>query len=325
MDERFFLRIENLKVTHNGLSGNKTVLNIDELNIKKGETFGVIGESGTGKTVLALTILKLLEVPPGRIESGSIFLDDENLLKKSTKEMQQKIRGKKISMIFQDPMSTLNPVFTVKQQMIPVICENRNVNKGKASEMALSMLRRVKLPDAERIMDKYPHELSGGQRQRIIIALALVCGAEFIIADEPTRNLDVTIQAGILKLIKELQSEYKMTVMFISNNPSLVSVMCDRAAVLYGGEILEIGTSEEVMQSPKHPYTMALLNSVPVDGQISADGVAGRVGAVPNACGCVYQSRCAYFGVSCNDVQGLIGIGKTHFVRCSMVKAGDNN
>lgn len=256
-----YFEIKDLKITYKSFEGTKEILNIDYVGIDKGETFGLVGESGSGKTVLALAILKLLAMPPGQIERGQILLDGENLLEKTEREMEQ-IRGNKISMIFQDPMSTLNPVFTVGYQMIQVIMKNQKLKKTEARKKAIEMITIVKLPDPERIMDKYPHELSGGQRQRIIIAIALSCGAEFLIADEPTRNLDVTIQAGILKLIDELQKELGITVLFIANNLGLVSAICNRMGILKEGIVIEQGTVDEVLRNPKMDYTKLLLKTV---------------------------------------------------------------
>ena len=199
-----YFEIKNLKVNHKTFEGVRNVLDIDYIGLDRSETYGLVGESGSGKTVLALTIQRLLAIPPGVIESGEIWLDGENLMTKSEKEMRN-IRGRKIAMIFQDPMSTLNPVFTVGYQMIKVIMKNQKLNKKESHQKAIEMISMVKLPDLEEIMEKYPHELSGGQRQRIIIALALSCGAEFIIADEPTRNLDVTIQAGIFETDRRIK------------------------------------------------------------------------------------------------------------------------
>lgn len=258
-----YFQIKNLKVVFNSYEGSKDILNIDQISINKGQAYGILGESGAGKTVLALSILKLLETPPGEIVSGEIILDGDDLLKKTYKEMEREIRGKRVAMIFQDPMSTLNPVYTVGQQMVEVIMENQGLSKKEAHSKAIEMVKTVKLPDAERAMDKYPHELSGGQRQRIIIALALSCGADMLIADEPTRNLDVTIQAGILKLIKELQTSLGVTVLFIANNPGLISATCDHMAVLYKGEIVEQGITNDVLRSPKAEYTKQLLMAVP--------------------------------------------------------------
>ena len=207
-----YFEINSLLVKHKSYEGIKTVLDIDHLEIQKGETYGIVGESGQGKTVLALTILQLLQTPPGFIEKGEIMLDGEDLLKKSTKQMQRLVRGSKVAMIFQDPMSCMNPVFTVGSTMIDVLRRhNKGMSKKTAQNKAVSLLEEVKLADAESVMAKYPHQLSGGQRQRVIIALALCCGAEFMIADEPTRNLDVTIQASVLKLLKDLQRKHNIT------------------------------------------------------------------------------------------------------------------
>jgi oligopeptide/dipeptide ABC transporter ATP-binding protein len=236
-----YFEIKNLKVNHKNFEGIKTVLDIEYLSIEKGQTYGLVGESGSGKTVLALTILSLLAIPPGDIAAGEILLDGEDLLKKSEHEMQ-KIRGNKISMIFQDPMSTLNPVFTVGYQMTQVIMKNQKLKKKDADKKAIEMIGIVKLPDPERIMDKYPHELSGGQRQRIII--------------------DVTIQAGILKLINELQKELGITVLFIANNLGLVSAICDKMGILKEGRIIEQGTTEEVLGNPQTDYTKLLIRTI---------------------------------------------------------------
>jgi peptide/nickel transport system ATP-binding protein len=255
-----YFEIRNLKVNHSTFEGVRNVLNIDYLGFNKGETYGLVGESGSGKTVLALTILKLLSTPPGIIESGEIWLGGENLLAKKESEMRN-IRGHKIAMIFQDPMSTLNPVFTVGYQMMNVLI-SKGWSKQEALRKAIEMIVTVKLPDPEEIMEKYPHELSGGQRQRIIIAMALSCGADFIIADEPTRNLDVTIQAGILRLIDELRKELGITVLFIANNLGLVSVTCQHMGILKEGTITEQGTVHDVLKNSKHPYTKVLLNAI---------------------------------------------------------------
>jgi len=258
---QYYLEIRNLKINYKTYEGSRPVLDIDELLIERGKTYGLVGESGSGKTVLALAIQRLLSMPPGEIESGQILLDGSDVLKKSDREMEQ-IRGAKMSMIFQDPMSALNPVFTVGMQMRKIVMEKRKLKKKEAEAAVLDMIRTVKLPDPEKIIHKYPHELSGGQRQRIIIGMALLCGAEFIIADEPTRNLDVTIQAGILKLIHELQKKFNVTVLYISNNLGLVSAICDDVAILRNGVIIERGSAREIMKDPKHHYTKVLIESV---------------------------------------------------------------
>lgn len=322
--EKPYIYIKDLRVNFKNFDGIKTVLDIDEIKINKGEAYGIIGESGTGKTILALSILQLLEIPPGEISNGEIFLDGEDLLKKTQKQMINEIRGRKISMIFQDPMSTLNPVFTVGKQVINVIMKNQKISKHDAVNKALEMLKLVELPDAERVMEKYPHELSGGQRQRIIIALALSCGAEFIIADEPTRNLDVTIQAGILKLIKELQKNLNVTVLFIANNPGLISVTCDNTAVLYKGTIIERGTTREVLRNPKHPYTFTLLNAIPKNKKERIElSKISHISNEENPEGaCIYFNKCINKQESCKVLPDNIHVDGTHYVKCCLIKEG---
>lgn len=272
-----FLEINNLKVNHITFEGKREVLNIDNISIEEGTTYGIVGESGSGKTVLALTILGLLQCPPGEVETGEIKLNDDNLLDKTEKEMVKHIRGKKVAMIFQDPMSTLNPVFTVGQQIIQVIMKNKGLNKKNAEKESVKMLETVKLADPETTMLKYPHQLSGGQRQRVIIALALSCGAELLIADEPTRNLDVTIQASILSLLNDLKNKFNITVLFIANNLSLVSAFCDRVGILYKGKIIEQGSSEEILKNPCEDYTKLLIGAVKERSEYVSDSKSREV------------------------------------------------
>ncbi len=253
-----YFKIENLKLNYKSFDSCDTILDIENFEIQKGESFGLVGESGAGKTVLALLIQKLLAMPPGELVSGKIFLDGEEILSKTEREMK-KIRGKKVAMIFQDPMSTMNPVYTIGQQLFEIINTHHTLNKNGIKEKALEMLNMVNLPDAEDALEKYPHQLSGGQRQRVIIAMALSCGAEFFIADEPTRNLDVTIQAGILKLMKNLQKDLGVTLLFIANNLGIVSATCDKVAILKKGKIVESGLTREVLSAPQHEYTRLLI------------------------------------------------------------------
>ncbi|MDR3174432.1 MAG: ABC transporter ATP-binding protein [Treponema sp.] len=257
-----YFTIKDLTVEFKGFGADKQVLAIDSLTIRRGETYGLVGESGAGKTVLAQTILRLLPCPPCIIGGGMCF-DGIEMLDRSEREMRAKIRGRRISMIFQDPMSTLNPVFTVGRQLLDVIAGRDRINRKAAALRAVEMLEKVRMPDAERLMEKYPHELSGGQRQRVIIAMALSCGAEFLIADEPTRNLDVTIQAGILQIIAELRRDLGITVLFIANNMGLVSVFCDEVAVLREGNIVDRGTPRNIISSPGTEYTKTMLRSLP--------------------------------------------------------------
>ena len=300
-----YFEIKNLAVGFRTFEGVRDVLRIESLRIQRGETYGLVGESGAGKTVLALTILGLLPKPAGIIHSGEIWLDGQDLLKKSDREMYTQYRGKRITMIFQDPMSTLNPVFTVGQQLARVI-EKQQLLKGEANtKKALEMLEVVKLPDAARMLEKYPHELSGGQRQRIIIAIALTCGAEFLIADEPTRNLDVTIQAGILKLLDELQQEFKMSMLFIANNLGLVNVVSKNAGILYRGKLVEDGPSEKVIRSARHPYTQTLISAIPRD-KSEALKFASIVIKPEAERGCPYYARCILAEDACAESEPML-------------------
>ena len=272
-----YFEINNLHITHKSYEGVKDVLQIEHLEIQRGETYGLVGESGQGKTVLALAVQQLLACPPGKIESGQVLLDGQDLLQLNQKQMQRGVRGSKIAMIFQDPMSCLNPVFTVGSIMTDVLRTRRHgLSRREATQEAVSLLQEVKLADAESILSKYPHQLSGGQRQRVIIALALACGAEFLIADEPTRNLDVTIQASILKLLKELQQKRGMTVLFIANNLSLVSAFCDRVGILYGGRIIEENDTAALIQNPQQEYTRVLLEAVKTESRIADPAESGE-------------------------------------------------
>jgi len=312
-----YFEIKDLKVNFKTSEGVKNVLDIDKLNLHKGETLGVVGESGAGKTTLAMSILRILPSPPAYIERGEVIFKGRDLLKLREKEIQN-IRGKDISMIFQDPMSTLNPVFTVGQQIMNVVRHNKHLNKEDAEKEALRMIKLVKLPDVKNTLYKYPNELSGGQRQRIIIAVALSCGAELLIADEPTRNLDVTIQAGILKLIDELKKELRITVLFIANNVNLIFIVSDRVAVLYKGKIVEIGTSQEIKRKPIHPYTRRLLGITPVDREISnlieAD-FKKEISSDDFACS--YFCKCEERMEVCKMNSPILSkISNTHWVNC---------
>jgi oligopeptide/dipeptide ABC transporter ATP-binding protein len=286
-----YFEIKNLSVGFRTFEGIRPVLNIEHLAIERGETYGLVGESGAGKTVLALTILGLLPKPAGIIHSGEIWLDGEDLLKKSEHEMASTYRGKRLAMIFQDPMSTLNPVFTVGQQIARVIEQHQGLKGAACTRRALELLEMVKLSDTQSVLKKYPHELSGGQRQRVIIAIALSCGAEFLIADEPTRNLDVTIQAGVLKLIGELQKELKISVLFIANNVGLVNVFCKNVGILYRGKLVEEGPSSMVTRQPLHPYTETLISAIPRNKSEKLK-FASLVIKPEAEKGCPFYSRC---------------------------------
>ena len=315
MDEYFC--IKDLNVSFRSFEGIKNVIDISSLIINKGETLGLVGESGAGKSVLALTILKLLPIPPAIIKGGQVNFKGEDLLKKNENEIRG-LRGKEIAMIFQDPMSTLNPAVTVGEQVIRVIRNNEKISKKDAEKKAINMMEMVKLPDVAKALKKYPHELSGGQRQRIIIAIALCCGAEFIIADEPTRNLDVTIQAGVLKLLSELKQELKTTILFIANNLNLAPVICDKVGILLEGKIVEMGTVSEIIKKPRHPYTETLLNAIPKskDENISLSSLRTDNEKLDRE-SCKYYSRCVKRKDECKHAKVTLElIEGSHYVAC---------
>ena len=258
------LEIRDLSVKARTILGTASLLDIKQLDLGTGEILGIVGESGSGKSILALTIMGLLPTNV-RAVSGSIRYRGEDLLRKSPREMSNRIRGKEITMIFQDPMASLNPVFTVRQLLEEVIKEHhRSFDAKEVRRKALEMLQLVKLSDPEVTMQKYPHELSGGMRQRILIAMALSSGAKLLVSDEATRALDVTIQAGILKLLDDLRSKLNLSTVFISSNIALVATVCERIGILYAGELVEVGPISAVVTDPRHPYTRSFLASLPV-------------------------------------------------------------
>lgn len=306
-----YFEIKNLSVGFRTFEGIRPVLKIEHLAIERGETYGLVGESGAGKTVLALTILGLLPKPAGIIHSGEIWLDGEDLLKKREHELATFYRGKRLAMIFQDPMSTLNPVFTVGQQIERVVEQQQGLKGAACTRRAIELLEMVKLPDTQSVLKKYPHELSGGQRQRVIIAIALSCGAEFLIADEPTRNLDVTIQAGVLKLIGELQKELKISVLFIANNVGLVNVFCKNVGILYRGKLVEEGPSALVTRQPLHPYTETLISAIPRDKSEKLK-FASLVIKPEAEKGCPFYSRCPIGEEGCTQREPMLETLNSH-------------
>jgi oligopeptide/dipeptide ABC transporter ATP-binding protein len=321
------LRIRELNVGFRTYEGFRQVLEVDELTIHHGESYGLVGESGAGKTVLALAVLRLLRAPPAVVSAGELSLDGEELLGNSERRMRA-LRGREISMIFQDPMSSLNPVFTVGKQLTHVIHRIGGEDHQAAILRAQEMIRLVGLPDAETMMDKYPHQLSGGQRQRVIIALALACGAHFLIADEPTRNLDVTVQAGVLKTIAALRRDLGVSVLFIANNLGLVAAMCDRVGILMHGRIVETGTVDEVVFSAFHPYTRSLLRAIPTKAaghEESESQWAQSLSRFTTEDGshCSYFTRCTEGSDVCAGQARpeLTLLEGTHYVACRVAAA----
>ena len=312
-----YFEVNGLQVRHKTSEGVKEVLNIEHIAIEKGTTYGIVGESGQGKTVLALTILKLLQCPPGEITKGSIMLDGEDILTYSQHKMQSSIRGKKIAMIFQDPMTALNPVFTVGDQIAESISIHENVSMVEAQKLAVGMLELVGIP-GERAGD-YPHQFSGGMKQRVVIAIALACHPQLLIADEPTTALDVTIQAQVLDLMKNLRKQYQTSLIMITHDLGIVAEICDEVAVMYAGNVVEQGTLEDVFNHTMHPYTEGLFNSLPnVNDRKSKlkpiPGLMPDPTALPE--GCPFHPRCQYATEACKQVQEKRYVSDTHFIRC---------
>ena len=287
------------------------------VDVKSGETIGLVGESGSGKSVTAQSALRI--VPrPGRIVDGSIKFEGEDLLAKSEDEMR-KYRGPKMAVVFQDPTTSLNPVYTVEKQLTDILMLHKDLTKQDARKSALSLLERVKISEPEKRLRAYPHELSGGMKQRIAIARALSCEPRLLFADEPTTNLDVTIQAQVLDLLKQLQKELGMTMVMITHDMGIIADMTERVTVLYAGKVMEVAETKSVFTDPKHPYTEALLKAVPSVAQTRTLEVIP--GNIPNLIepptGCVFHPRCKYAKEICmKEVPKLEKAAEGHYVAC---------
>ena len=255
------LSIENLRIHFETFAGEVQAIRGVNLKLQKGETLALVGESGSGKSVIAKSVMKLLS-NNAVVKEGSITFKGENILEKSESDMQS-IRGKEIAMVFQDPMTSLDPTMKIGKQITEVIIKHEKASKEEADKRAEELLELVGIPNAKGRMKQYPHQFSGGQRQRIVIAIALACNPDVLIADEPTTALDVTIQAQILELLKELQQQFQMAIIFITHDLGVVANVADRVAVMYAGKVVEVGTVDEVFYNPQHPYTWGLLRSMP--------------------------------------------------------------
>jgi oligopeptide/dipeptide ABC transporter ATP-binding protein len=291
------LRVENLRTYFDTRSGVVRAVDGVDLSVEQGKTLGVVGESGSGKSVTALSIMRLVDAP-GRIDRGSRILFDGLDLVTAAEDDLRRIRGNEISMIFQEPMTSLNPVYTVGNQIAEAVRLHRDVGQRAAVDRALEMLRLVGIPSPERRLNDYPHQMSGGMRQRVMIAMALACDPKLLIADEPTTALDVTIQAQILELMKELRDRLGMAIMLITHDLGVVAEMVDEVAVMYAGRVVERGHVEQIFGSPQHPYTEALLHSIPLLGMTQAKPLKVIRGIVPSPLrwpvGCRYAARCDY-------------------------------
>lgn len=295
--------------------------------VHKGETVCIVGESGCGKSITAMSLMQLVQSPPGRIVSGQVLMDGKDLTKLS-KEQMQRINGKDVAMIFQEPMTSLNPVFTVGDQIMESLLYHGGEDKRTAREKALQMVRLVGIAQAEKILGCYPHELSGGMRQRIMIAMALVLSPRLLIADEPTTALDVTIQAQILDLMRTLKKKLDMSIMFITHDLGVVAEMADFVVVMYAGKVVEKGRVNDIFAQPTHPYTIGLLKSKPVIGKTNHNERLYSIpGQVPNPIGmadsCYFNERCEFCRDTCrNEIPRMAEVGDGHFVSC-FVKAPD--
>jgi oligopeptide/dipeptide ABC transporter ATP-binding protein len=310
--------IENLHVRFRTYAGVVHAVNGVTFDIRRGETFGLVGETGCGKTVTGLALLRLVP-PPGEIVAGRITFDGRDILSLSEQEMQD-IRGAGISMIFQDPAASLNPVFTVGEQIEMVIRQHQPVTGRVARQRTLEMLEAVGLPDPSQILRAYPHELSGGMQQRVMIALALASNASLLIADEPTTSLDVTIQAQILTLLTQLKERRGLSVLLITHNLGVVAETCDRVAVLYVGHVVEKGRTRDIFKEMKHPYTQGLLAAIPRPGS-HGQPLQAISGSVPSGLavfpGCSFEPRCSFAMEVCRQAPPpLVCVGEEHYVAC---------
>lgn len=312
------LEVKDLRTSFFTESGEVKAVDGVSFSVPAGKTLGIVGESGSGKSITSLSILRLIQ-SPGKIVGGEILFDGKDLLKLSEKEMR-KIRGNEISMIFQEPMTSLNPVFTIGDQISEVYRIHQNLSKKEAREKSIEMLKLVGIPSPEKRIDQYPHELSGGMRQRVMIAMALACNPKLLIADEPTTALDVTIQAQILALIKELQQKLHMSVIFITHDLGVVAETCDYVAVMYCGKVVEYADVKTLFKNPQHPYTVGLLNSLPRH-DIDQDELIAIKGNVPSPfempAGCAFAPRCPHASAICNTKEPkLVPHLENNQIRC---------
>lgn len=318
--ENVLLAVENLKTQFFTYGGVVEALDDVSFGIIEGEVFGLVGESGCGKSVTASSILGLVQ-KPGKVISGRVLLDGDDLLQKSAKEMNQ-IRGSRISIIFQDPTSSLNPLFRIGYQVAEPYIYHQGKAKKAASNEAVSILKQTGLPDPRDKVKNYPHELSGGMRQRAMIAMALTCEPDLLIADEPTTNLDVTIERQILNLVKDLQEEFGTSVLWITHDLGVIAQICDRVAVMYAGNIVEQADVRTVFRSPKHPYTQKLLRAIPA-ADSAGENLEEIPGSVPRLInppsGCRFHPRCDHATSVCSEKKPIEReVGPGHTVACHL-------
>jgi peptide/nickel transport system ATP-binding protein len=315
------LDVQNLKTRFQTDDGSFYAVDDVSFTVKKGQTLGIVGESGCGKSVTSLSVMRLIQ-KPGTIESGKVLFKGQNLLGKTDEQMRS-IRGNEMAMIFQEPMTSLNPVFTIGDQIEEaVLLHQKDLNKKQARERAIDMLRIVGIPAPEKRFHEFPHQLSGGMRQRVMIAMAISCNPELLIADEPTTALDVTIQAQILDLMRKLQKEFNAGMILITHDLGVVAEMCQDVAVMYAGRIVEFGTAEDIFYRPKHPYTRGLLDSIPhfetgqkLERLKTVKGMVPSLYNLPK--GCRFADRCPYVQDDCRAIYPTLeNMRGVHKVAC---------
>jgi oligopeptide/dipeptide ABC transporter ATP-binding protein len=318
------LQVEDLHVQFRTAAGQVEALTGVTFDINQNETVAIVGESGSGKSVTALTIMGLLN--GGRVTSGRILSNGKNIAGMRDKDLRH-VRGKEIAMIFQDPMTSLDPLYSIGNQIVEAIRLHEKVSKQAAKDRAINLLRQVGIPDPARRFDAYPHQLSGGQRQRVMIAIALACSPKLLIADEPTTALDVTVEAQILELMRELQAEFQMSILLVTHDMGVVAEMADRVVVFYAGEVVEQGTAAEVLATPSHPYTEALFESIPTPSADRAAPLRAIRGAVPSLLhmpqGCRFNPRCTRSFDKCRTQKvPTFSVGGQQQARCWLHEEG---
>jgi oligopeptide/dipeptide ABC transporter ATP-binding protein len=315
------LQLEDLTVRFHLKRGQLTAIDGVTFTVHRGETFGLVGESGSGKTATARSVMRLIPIPPGEVVRGRILFEGTNILEYSPQQMRE-LRGKKIAMVFQEPMSALNPVFTVGKQIADALRTNLGMSKKEAKARVIELLQLVGIPSPASRYDNYVHEFSGGMRQRVMLAMALSCNPTFLIADEPTTALDVTIQATILELIRSMIERFHMSLIFITHNLGVVAHTCDTIGVMYASHLVELGTKNELFAHPLHPYTVGLLNSIPrLDTKTKY--LTPITGSVCNMLqpprGCKFHPRCAHaMDICTQEVPCLQEVAPGHFVACHL-------
>ena len=313
------LTVEDLRTYFTTRWGTVKAVDGISFDLRKGETLGIVGESGCGKSVTMLSLMRLIPEPPGRIVSGSITLDGDDIVQISEQEMAE-IRGSKIALIIQDPMTSLNPVFSIGNQVEEAIQIHQDIPKRSIMEGALEVLRKVNIPAAESRVKDFPHQMSGGMRQRVVGAIGISCQPQVLIADEPTTSLDVTIQAQYLKLLKDIQKDSDLSLIFITHDFGIVAKMCDRVAVMYAGRIVEHGSVRDIFNNPSHPYTEALLASVPkmdrdVERLFSIEGQPPPLHDLP--IGCAFADRCPVVMDKCREqYPDSFTVSDSHIASC---------